>query len=97
MPETADVPQVHHLLQRLQSEETSSRHAAIDELQLLDKEKLTAEQGRALLLGAAGRFPPHKDNHTDIPAAIVAILVARRSPDPFLDFHHRQRRLSCAS
>jgi predicted RNA-binding protein with RPS1 domain len=82
MPEAADVSHLQVLLQRLQSEETPTRYAAIDELLALNKKELSAEQGHVLLLGAAKHFPPHKNNWTDIPAEIVSILMAQRSPEP---------------
>jgi hypothetical protein len=81
VPESSDL---EVLLHRLQSVETSTRYDAIDELRALDidKEALTAEQGRVLLLGAAKHFPPHRNNWTDIPAEIVSVLMSRRAPEP---------------
>jgi hypothetical protein len=81
VPESSDL---EVLLHRLQSVETSTRYDAIDELRALDidKEALTAEQGRVLLLGAAKHFPPHRNNWTDIPAEIVSVLMSGRAPEP---------------
>lgn len=72
---------VEALLTRLRSDDDAVRFAALDDLRRLRTGPLSAEDGSALLRGAASKFPSHKFKSTDIPSELVSVLMSR-SPAP---------------